>query len=115
MTLYRLAVKGFDSDSINGSRSGHVIAAFPLGQDFGTKGECDFFGLVVDLPDDHPLVRNLGGNVQAKDGYKHRYRIEWQKAGISGETLAKIKDRGTRSPQRPDKISRPDVLVDRDV
>lgn len=115
MAVYRVAVKGFDSDSLMGSRSGHIIAAFPMGQDFGAKGEKDFFGIAMDLPDDHPLVLRLGGSVPARDGYKHRYALNWSKAGISGETLAKIKDRNVRSPWRPEKIARPDVLLDRDA
>lgn len=115
MVRYRVAVKGFDSDSPMGSRSGHVVAAYPLAQDFGTKGEKDFFGIVIDLPDNHPLVENLGSQVPARDGYKHRYRLDWAKAGISGETLAKIKDRSVKSPWRPDKINLSNVLVDRDA
>lgn len=115
MPVYRIAVKGFDSDALMGTRTGDVVAAFPLGQDFGSKGEKDFFGIALDLPDDHPLVRNLGGQVMAHDGYKHRYRLDWAKAGISGATLALIRDRSVRSPWRPEKIARPDVLLDRDA
>jgi|SRR3990167_2266092 len=112
--LVRLAIKGLDATSLRGSRSGHVIAAYPTNFNFGEQGEKSFFGLAMELPDDHPLILNLGGSVPAADGYKHRYFIDWTAAGISGDTLAVIMDKTKRSPWKPTKIAAPTVLRDRD-
>ena len=113
--IVRLAIKGFDSDSLMGSRSGAVVAAYPIDFKFGSQGENDFFGLAIDLPEDHPLVARLGSPVSAADGAKHRYRLDWTAAGISGATLAVIRDRKQRSPWRPEKLGSLAALRDRDA
>ena len=111
--IVRLAIKGSNSDAISGSREGHVVAAYPVGKDFGEYGERVFVGLTVDLPETHPLVLSLGSPIPAADGYKYRYRVDLALLGFSAKELARIRDRGVRSPDtKPIWIG---AIIDRDV
>lgn len=95
MTLYRVAVKGSDSssDGLRSSRVGQVHDMLPPVMNFGKKGERGYVGILIDIPDGHPILDGLGGEVEKK-----AWTVDLAAAGLSAESIAKVKNRRVKSP-----------------
>lgn len=89
------------------SQFGEVCGIEKPGQWLGLRGDREHFRLMMRIPDGHPVL----GPVIYGETAKYAFKIDFELAGISGDTIAKIKDKSIRSPRKRKKFAPLECLI----